>query len=611
MTEQEIIFAQDVETGKAIGTTVKKLILNRALVEGDSGSGKSHKVTGLIEKTDKLAQRIIIDIEGEYFPLKDNFSFLLIGKQNDIIKPNVELNLNDIYVDKLAKKLIEKSADTIIDLSETPNQAPHFIAVFFPALLKYAKLLKRPLLVFLDEAHVFAPEKGTGSEESLKAVIEMAKRGRKRGIGLICATQAMADFSKNVVRQLKIRFIGNCTYDKDIKSACEYLGFGKDREDELKNLAEDHHFFVASTGNAITIDGQRPKKVLKIKALKNKTKLYDFDFGKNFKVNEKDAGAIKNIAAEFSDIPAEINQELTERERLKKENIDLQAKNKELTVRLIQLEKHQPQSPKIDPAALQKAEQSGYQKGFREAEKQFAKFQNDVHNAIRGYIPIVRRISILAKEFGKVNADDLIRQVQELINSKTDLKLPTLPTEAKLPPTPIVNTNSARSTNSLQIDSGLSGPGRRILTAIAQRKSQEATKQQIALITGYSIKSSGLDKALSILSSSSFISRIDVGRFSITAEGLAALGPFEPLESSPEKLRVFWIDKVGPSCGKILKAICDVYPNTITKPEIAVQTGYSEKSSGLDKFISELSSSHLIDRVGVGEFKASKELFPE
>ncbi|MEW6589380.1 MAG: DUF87 domain-containing protein, partial [Thermoproteota archaeon] len=274
MSDQTIVFAEDIETGKPIETTVKKLILNRALIEGDSGSGKSHDVTTFVERTDKLAQRIIIDIEGEYFPLKDNFPFLLIGKANDIIKPNLDLNLNDVYVDKLAKKLIEKSADTIIDLSETPTQAPHFVAVFFPALLRYAKLLKRPLLVIVDEAHVYAPEKGTGSEESLKAMIEMAKRGRKRGIGLICATQAMADFSKNVVRQLKIRFIGNCTYDKDIKSACDYLGFGKDREDELKNLAEDHHFFVAATGNAVTIDGQRPKKVLKVKFLKNKTKLY-------------------------------------------------------------------------------------------------------------------------------------------------------------------------------------------------------------------------------------------------------------------------------------------------------------------------------------------------
>lgn len=619
MSDKEIVFATDVETGRPVSTTIKKIIVNRLLIEGDSGSGKSHDVTTFVEGTDKEAQRIIIDIEGEYFPLKDNFSFLLIGKTNDIIKPNLELNLNDVYIDKLAKKLIEKSADTIIDLSETPNLAQHFVAVFFKALLTYAKLLKRPLLIFLDEAHVFAPEKGTGSEESLKAVIEMAKRGRKRGIGLICATQAMADFSKNVVRQLKIRVIGNCTYDKDVKAACDYLGFGKEREDELKNLAEDHHFFIAATGNAITIGGQRPKKVPKVKFLKNKTKLYDFDFGKSFKINEKDSGAIRDIAAEFSDIPAEINDEFTEKEKLGKENLELRAKNKELTVRLTQAERQQPRP--IDPQALQQAEQRGYQKGIKEAESKFALFQTGLKRLYATHKPIYKRIAELSAELGKV--EQIIPEIDHFLNTPLSLKLPPLPIETKLPgivtsstesksmsfaetipTTPMVNTTSVHQ-NSDATALGLGQCERQLLIALVQLNGK-ATKRKLSILTCYSNSSGGFNNAISKLKTTE-CAIVSGNELTITDLGRKAVQGLEPINDTPEAILQRWVQKLEKCPGAILECL-NKNPHTYhTKSGIADDTGYSETSGGFNNGISRLNSLELVNKNSNGMFRLAEE----
>ncbi len=320
MNKDQILIGHDIETGHPVTTTVDDIRKNKILLEGDSGSGKSHIFTVFIEGTDKKTQRLIIDIEGEYFPLKNNFEFLLIGKSIDDVEVDIELNLNDVYVEKLAIKLFESSADTIIDLSEYLTDATHFVSILFKALLKHSKKMKRPLLIFLDEAHVFGPEKGTGSEESLKAVIEMVKRGRKRGIGLLCATQAMADFSKNIVRQLRTRFIGNCTLESDVKAAARVLGFDKKKEKELSELGEEHYFFVA--GKGIKVNGKTPNRMLKIKAIPTKTKLHDFEFSKTAKIKEVNPNAIKLIKEEFSDIPELIDTELTKQERLEKENID-------------------------------------------------------------------------------------------------------------------------------------------------------------------------------------------------------------------------------------------------------------------------------------------------
>lgn len=605
MSDQNIIFAEDVDTGKPIETTVKKIIINRVLIEGDSGSGKSHDVTTLVEKTDKQAQRIIIDIEGEYFPLKDNFQFLLLGKKNDIITPNLELNLNDIYVDKLAKKLIEKSADTIIDLSETPNAATHFVAVFFPALLKYAKLLKRPLLLFVDEAHVYAPEKGTGNEESLKAMIEMAKRGRKRGIGLICATQAMADFSKNVVRQLKIRVIGNCTYDKDVKSACDYLGFNKDREDELKNLAEDHHFFIAATGNAITIGGQRPKSVPKVKFLKNKTKLYDFDFGKSFKINEKDSGAIRDIAAEFSDIPQEIDQELTDRERLGKENLELRAKSKELSVRIIQLEKGQPKQIPIDPQALQKARQQGFDEGVKQTEKIYKEqlTKADVYyNRLKTRLAEVQALADQIKHKAIVADAVDFKVTQSLTES---VKLPTLPIQSIPRPVPMVITKSANITSD---DGTLTSAERKILTAIVQRPSNRGSRNQIAVMAGYEPNGGHFKNTLGALRTKGFI-EYQGDDLIASDQGISTLGDYTPLPTDSQSIQQFWFSKLPTAEARILQVVCQYYPSQISREELASQAQFTSNGGHFKNSLGHLRSTGLVDYVG-DDVKATSELFP-
>ncbi len=619
MTPETIEFAKEAETGKPITTTIKDIIANRILWEGDSGSGKSHGMVGMIEETDGLAQRIIIDPEGEYFPLKDNFQFLLIGQKTEQVTPNVILNLNDVYVDKLIKKLIEISSDAIIDLSENPGEATHFLNVFQKAIFKYAKLMKRPLLIFVDEGQIFAPEKGQGSEESLTAMKQLAKRGRKRGIGLICGTQAIADFSKDVVRQLRTRFIGNCTYDNDVKAAAHFLGFGKEREPELRDLADEtrHYFFVS--GKGIMIGGKRPKQVIKIQANENKTKLCDFNFNKNFKLKERDAEVMKDLAANFSEIPQLIDEELSEKETLQKDNFELKKQIQEQKVKLIQLERQQP---KVDPKLIEKSYSDGYDKALKHSNLQHHKAIQTLQGYIKGIKIAASNIQRVVKPIEKTSHDfTLILQTEPTlpkiekpeppkISFDSDLKheYPTLVHQTATKFNKIASPPLVITAPGIGEAVTLANSETKVLTAILQCPNQRGTRRRIGLYCGYAIKGGAFHNILGRLRSSGLI-QYSGDILIATDEGIAAIPSYEPLPTEAQEIITFWTNKLGQAKGKVLTAIYEA--GTISRDDLAEKTGYTESGGAFSNTLGSLRTVGLIDYLPDKQIGISKEIFPE
>src|SRR6185312_10095092 len=101
--------------------------------------------------------------------------------------------------------------------------------------------------ILIDEAHVFAPERGKGESVALGGMSALASRGRKRGFGPVDATQRIGKFHKDVAAELKCAAIGLTWLDIDRDRAIDTLGVGrKEREDfdrQLRHL-EPGEFFV-------------------------------------------------------------------------------------------------------------------------------------------------------------------------------------------------------------------------------------------------------------------------------------------------------------------------------------------------------------------------------
>ena len=76
-----------------------------------------------------------------------------------------------------------------------------------------------PFFLVLEEAHNFAPEKGSGaSQKPLNIIRTLAGEGRKFGLGLCVISQRPAKVDKNVLSQCSTQLIMNVTNVNDLKS---------------------------------------------------------------------------------------------------------------------------------------------------------------------------------------------------------------------------------------------------------------------------------------------------------------------------------------------------------------------------------------------------------
>jgi transcription initiation factor IIE alpha subunit len=92
----------------------------------------------------------------------------------------------------------------------------------------------------------------------------------------------------------------------------------------------------------------------------------------------------------------------------------------------------------------------------------------------------------------------------------------------------------------------------------------------------------------------------------ITAEGVQALGDFEPLPTG-EALQEYWREKLDAGEKRLFEAILDAYPRSVTNEKLESLTGY--KRSSVSTYLQKLRSRRIVERVVGGESRASEELF--
>jgi hypothetical protein len=94
-----------------------------------------------------------------------------------------------------------------------------------------------PLMLLIEEAHNFAPERGFGSPSSLGVMRTIASEGRKFGLGLCVVSQRPARIDKSVLSQCNTQVILKVTNPNDLRAISQSIeGFTQDMEEEIKQL---------------------------------------------------------------------------------------------------------------------------------------------------------------------------------------------------------------------------------------------------------------------------------------------------------------------------------------------------------------------------------------
>ncbi|MFZ1742141.1 MAG: ATP-binding protein [Pontixanthobacter sp.] len=226
-----IIIGED-RSGQPCVIDMEELLATRLLVQGNSGSGKSHLLRRLLEESAGMVQQIVIDPEGDFTSLADLFPHVVIdGSAHSV--PEIEA---------LARRVREHRASVVLALEGLDvEQQIRCAAQFLGALFDAPREHWFPALVVVDEAQMFAPAvSGEISEDtrrlSLNAMTNLMCRGRKRGLAGIVATQRLAKLAKNVAAEASNFLMGRTFLDIDMIRAADLLGMERRQAEQIRDL---------------------------------------------------------------------------------------------------------------------------------------------------------------------------------------------------------------------------------------------------------------------------------------------------------------------------------------------------------------------------------------
>lgn len=200
---------------------IAELLTGRGAVFGKSGSGKSNTASVLAEQLlEHGLPLVIVDIEGEYWGLTERYDIRYAGTT-----AGADVAVSMENVDELVSLVLEDNEPLVVDVSGiTDGDAiDTFLSTYVSRLFERENRIRKPCLLFVEEIHEFLPQTGRGGAFS-DVLITVAKRGRKRGLGLCGLSQRPAAVDKEFITQCDWIVWHRLTWENDTKVVEKILG---------------------------------------------------------------------------------------------------------------------------------------------------------------------------------------------------------------------------------------------------------------------------------------------------------------------------------------------------------------------------------------------------
>ncbi|WP_418280822.1 helicase HerA domain-containing protein [Halorubrum sp. DTA98] len=219
---------------------IVEILTGRGFITGKSGSGKSNTASVVVEELlDRGFPVLAVDTDGEYWGLKEEYEILHVGADEEC-----DLQVGPEHAEKLAELALEDNVPIILDVSGFLNdeEANALVRETAAALFTKEKKLNKPFLMLLEECHEYLPE-GGALDETGEMLIRVAKRGRKRGLGLCGISQRPADVKKDFITQCDWLMWHRLTWDNDTKVVRRVID--AERADAVQDLGDGEAFLMA------------------------------------------------------------------------------------------------------------------------------------------------------------------------------------------------------------------------------------------------------------------------------------------------------------------------------------------------------------------------------
>lgn len=619
--------------GKPLCLDREQLIAGKALITAASGGGKSYALRKMLEQCGQIAQTIVLDWEGEFASLREKLDIAIVG-------PGGELPADVRSAGLLARRLMEKEISAVIDISDLKSYRARqeFVRRFVEEMVELPKHLWHDVFIALDEAQMMCPEKGQGDSESTEAVVNLCTVGRKRGFGVIAATQRLSMFNKTAAAQLLTKFVGQANLDLDVRRAAFDLGVpakkaqqmlrpvNRNRKDPSEGLITGEFY---GYGPALIESG-----VTRFRFDACETTHPKRGQGRNL-TPPKPSSAITAVVAEMADLPKEAEQEIRDLETAKRKLAELERALKRdsrpLDEKQIQTAKAEAASEVRGPLERQVQQlrqgleiaMNALQAAEGKPSAAFSITRQEIAEPLNRAIDSIHSLVQNRSQKALADHENIRSQIRTAISSLQGMvsmspaavaAITSLPTRI-LP----ANSDSDEELNpavSQDARESLTGPQCRIIDAIAFWESigvTVPTETAITLKSGYvAATNTSYVKARGQLRQMGLIKEESGSTFSLTSSGRLA-AQFPSRLGSLSKYHARILAELSGPCQKILNALLPIFPAGLNDEQLAFAAGYEnpDARSSYVKARGQLKTMDLIEIRPDECFVATKTLFPE
>jgi hypothetical protein len=213
-----------IATEEARTLPANELLTGRGFITGKSGSGKSNTMSVISEELLEGGYNLlIVDTDGEYFGLKEQYELLHVGGDD-----RCDVKVGPDHAQSIAEIALHEDLPVILDVSGFMDveEAKALVEGVVQSLFVMENDARKPFLLVVEEMQEYLPQQGSGGD--LGEILErVAKRGRKRGLGMCGVSQRPSSVDKDFITQCDWIVWHKLTWKNDLDVVRNILGSEK------------------------------------------------------------------------------------------------------------------------------------------------------------------------------------------------------------------------------------------------------------------------------------------------------------------------------------------------------------------------------------------------
>lgn len=539
-----------------IAVDLDRLVGSHMAIVANAGGGKSGAIRRLLETTHGHIQHIVLDIEDEFYTMRQSYDYVIAGGEGGDVPARPE------NAAALATAALTHGFSMIVQMNDLGSDgAADFVDRFLSAMLSAPQELWHPVLVVIDETQRFDPA----------SIRMLTERGRKRGFTAVLASQRLPKIDANIRGDINNWIMGRVGQSLDRRIMADQLGFSAREATEHLQRIQPRHFWAFGPALA--------EEPVLFRVGDVETTMVKPGQGKV--ATPPPPEAMRSILAGLA--VSEPDECEVDRPHIEPKQAEWGGEVKRLREQVEQLRGER------DEWTVEQAYGQQQLEALANENKALRDIIGRAHADIARIRPALEDTQIPAQGGGGPQRE----QGQHGAESSGSGSPAAVPVERAPAKPQRASGRGAGQGVAAGETANLTNGARKLVETMARHHPRSLPMQQIARLAGVSMASSQWRVNERSFEDTGLAEPAPGNQWRLSAAGIAHFG-VQAQPDDPSAIRAFWLAAFPPSTAEMLRVVLDAKGHSLSRETIADEAGVSRTSSGLSGGLRELKLNGLI-----------------